>query len=119
MARTLLMAAVLAIALAAPAEARNLTKRGARHGAVTFMHKIVWSFDKVQHGEKYHVRPPRFCKRVSHVTVDCPITVRLVSTPTTLRGYLRIHRTSQGLLGYRLPWDPYVISNTLGQPSGL
>lgn len=111
-----LILAILLTAAAAPgAEARSLTKRDARAGAVHFMDRIAWAFDVAQSGERVHVRPPRFCDRISHVTVKCPMTLWLPSSGTTLKGHLRVHRTSQGLLGYLLPWDPAHVRETLGR----
>lgn len=80
------------------------------------MGRVVWSFDRAQTGEKFHVRPAQYCRRITHVTVACPTTVTL-TTGAKLRGFLRVHRTRQGLLGVLLPWDPAAVADALGQPA--
>jgi hypothetical protein len=81
------------------------------------MGKVIWAFDRAPAGETFHVRPAQFCKRVSPSTVTCPTRVHL-TTGATLYGYLRVHRTRQGLLGVLLPWDPEDVADTLGQAAG-
>lgn len=105
-AATALIAAALSLVVVSPANAHQLSKRHARASAVRYLESVVWSLDEAQSGEKLHVRPARFCKRVSHEKVSCPFSVRLVTEPRTVRGALVIHHQRDGLLGYLLPWDP-------------
>lgn len=118
--RSALLVAVLGLLLLIPAraDAHSLTKRDARAGTIKFMGKVAWAFDEAQAGERVHVRPAWRCRRISHVTVACPVVLRLPTNRTVLRGYIRVHRTRQGLLGYLLPWDPAVIRETLGRAAG-
>lgn len=119
MTRALIAAAVtmLAFASASTAHAATLTKRDARAGASSFMSKVIWSFDRAQTGETFHVRNAPRCIRISKSTVTCPTSVRL-TTGARLYGLVRVHRNRQGLLGVLLPWDPLVVADLLGQPGG-
>lgn len=84
----------------------HLTKRHARAGAARYLGSMVWALDEAQSGERLHVRPPRFCRRLTPEKVACQFSVRLVSEPKTLRGSLVVHHQRDGLLGFLLPWDP-------------
>lgn len=103
-----LLTMLLVLALAAPAHASPLlTKRRAQHETVYFAN-ITAGLDPAP-GVTVHVVAPSKCHRRDHATVLCWFSVHLVSEPRSVNGFMRIHRQRDGLIGYKLPWDPLAV----------
>jgi hypothetical protein len=104
--RTLTLAVLLVLTLSAPADARQpLSKREARREALRFVQPFVDLLD-LERTVTTRMVPPHECRRRSRYTVSCRFTAHLEAENRSVGGSVRVHRQRDGLLGFRLPWDP-------------
>lgn len=104
-----ILAAVLALICASPAEARqytHLSKPHARAAGYKFVAPFVDLLD-IQRTVQTHMVRPGLCHRVSARTISCYFWAYLVGTHELVDGSLRVHLQRDGLLGFLIPFDPW------------
>lgn len=105
MKRSVCLALLLCLTLAAPAGARgHLSKRHARAQALGFIAPFVDLLD-INRTIPTRMVPPRECRRISHVTIRCRFTA--VVDGRRVRSWVRVHRQRDGLLGFYTTLDVF------------
>lgn len=102
----LAVAAAVCSALIMPAHPQFLSKRCAQRDTVHYAGLVAPLLDTAPTDPKLTVSPPRRCHRRDNTTVLCWFSVRLVSEPRTVTGFMRVHLQRDGVLGYQIPWVP-------------
>jgi hypothetical protein len=104
-----LLAYQVGMAAAAPhAKPDWLSKRTAQYGTVWFAGSVGPLLDVPEYadGVTVHVVAPSRCHRRTRTRVRCWFSVHLASQPVVRTGFMSVHLQRDGLLGYKLPWDP-------------
>jgi hypothetical protein len=115
----LILLCLFALAVCPAADARApLSKRHARAEALQFVAPIVDMLDVDQYNPTRMV-PARDCRRLDRETVRCRFAAYYIAEGMTVRGWVRVQRLPNGLLGFLIPWDPFDVQTDTALRCGL